>query len=301
MNSTNSEESVMIKLYPTADSFLLGEPVSVKAQIINNTRDEISFPGFRFDWEELAFAPPNRVSLLDSRGRELASPYEGVPALGYKSVTVPPEKEEWAYLPLYPYFFFTREGEYSFSLSLQDNQKRIFKSDTVRFTMKKDNSLKAPEGLELKLETKKEAIHFGDAISFDARFTNRSAQKRTFLKPQQDSYSGWVNPVYQFIVKDAKGRMLPMALRGGSMATPVYDSASMFSLSPGESGLVPLKLPPFPRMSSPGDYTISLIYLVRTKRIGKAGVILEEDTSWDKDVFTGRIVADPVTIRIKAR
>lgn len=299
MNSLKSQEIVTINLYPVADSYLIGEPVKVKMQIINHSPGKLTFPGFRFDWEELSFSPPNRVSLKNPSNIELAAPYEAgsshtVPA----PIVVPANNEEWFYLPLYTYFFFTKEGKYTFSIALEDKKKRVFCSPAVNFNLKTDITLVSPDKLDLELEPADKVAKAGETISLNAVFINNSDKTCTFLKPQQDSCSGWVNPVYQFIVKDKKQRILPVALRDGSMAEPVYDAAHMFSLSPGSRETLPLSLPPFPHMTSPGEYEIFLVYLVRKKQIGKNGTVLDEDMSWNPDIFTGRIISGPLTLQI---
>lgn len=301
MKIKDNNKSAMIILYSDTDVSLLGEPVRIKMQIINNNSETISISGFRFDWEELTFFPPNSVHLLDPDKKELALPYECAPS-DYEAISfikVPAQGEEWFYLPLYRYFNFRKPGQYEFSLQLQDNKEKTFKSNIVYFTLKEDVTLLAPDKIDLKIEIQNKKVKTSEKIIITAVWTNQSTRTYTFLKPQDDSYNGWVNPVYQFIVKDSARRILPIALRSGSMATPRYDHSTMFSLKPESSFEQSLLFPIFPKMRQPGNYNIQLIYLVRKKQIGKGGKVLERDMAWDKDVFIGRIESNIITVQIE--
>jgi hypothetical protein len=138
-----------------------------------------------------------------------------------------------------------------------------------------------------------------EPIDIEAIFTNKSDKPIIFLKPQEDSLDGWVNPVYQFTVVDNAGRSLALTLRCGSMATPVYNDSAQFIIASGGFYRQKVQLPLFPEMHKPGEYRVRLTYIVRDKAIGKGGVVLDKKMNWEKEVFVGRLESNEVTITIK--
>ena len=303
MNSTSSgSNQVQLILHKERAVYSIGEPVRPKLQILNNTTQQIVLGhGFRFDWEDLAFAEPDFVHLVGPGGAELTLPYRRDQSYfdSNNPISVEAGKEEWLYLPIYAHFHLREPGKYSFWLDLSDPMGSLYHSNRINFKLVNVEASVVPESIELTIESGKSTYTAKEHVDIEANFTNRHDKRLTFLKPQADSFYGWVNPVYQFTVIDSAGRTLPLALRSGTMAIPNYDETTQITVATGSSYVQQLQLPTFPRMQQPGDYRLRLTYLVRREAIGKAGVVLDEQMNWNKEVFIGRIESNELKITIK--
>lgn len=293
--------AVRLLLHPERDRYAIGEPVRPQLQIENRDARALDIgAGFSFDWERLAFAAPNEIHLLDPEGHDLAAPYRrgadeppGAPAM-----YIAPGKDEWLYLPVYAHIDLSRPGEYRMSVALADTGGALYASDEIRFRVE-DIPAPRPGAARIALTPRRAAFRADDPIEIEAQFINESDREIVFLTPQEDSFYGWVNPVYRFRVIDHRGRGLPLALRSGTMAQPSYPPDMRFAVAPRQTHTQILSLPDFPDIHSPGDYRVTLTYLVRDQAIGKAGVILDQEMRWPDDVFRGRIESAEVTIAIR--
>jgi hypothetical protein len=277
------------------------EMLRPRLQIVNDTDRPITFGnGFVFDWESLFFAPPNAVHLIDPESRDLALPYtNGAHVRQNKPITVGPRAEEWLFLPIYALFHLRVPGRYTFSIELADDSGRVHKSNVVEFRLTDVEQTTPQDAVVLTLSAERGVWAVKEAVFVNASFANRTSRPVTVLEPQEDSFYGWVNPIYQFTVIDDVGRSLPLALRGGSMATPRYDEASRTTIAPGSSSQRQLRVPDFPLMRYPGQYRVSLTYVVRTTAVGKAGTVLETPANWPADVFVGRLESSEVSVTLR--
>ncbi|MGH9372531.1 MAG: hypothetical protein ACRD15_13455, partial [Vicinamibacterales bacterium] len=241
----------------------IAEMLRPRLQIINGSDRPITFGnGFVFDWESLSFAPPNAVHLIDPESQDLALPYtNGAHVRQSKRITVGPGAEEWLFLPIYAFFHLRMPGRYTFSIELADDGGRVHKSNVVEFRLTDVEQTTPPDAVVLTLSTERDVWSVKEAVFVNASFTNRASRPVTILEPQEDSFYGWVNPIYQFTVIDDVGRSLPLALRGGSMATPRYDEASRTTMAPGSSSQRRLRVPDIPLMRYPGQYRVTLTYV----------------------------------------
>jgi hypothetical protein len=297
-----SANSIRLLLHAERDLYSIGEPIRPQLQIINGTAERRELgQGFRFDWDILAFTDPNFVHLIGSGGAELALPYRREPSYfaAHQPIVIEAGKEEWLYLPIYAHLHLREPGAFTFWLDLLDDLGQLHRTNRIPFELTEVKTSVPPERLGLTLRSQQSAFGPVDPIEVEAVFTNNFGQPLTFLKPQQDSFYGWVNPVYQFTMVASAGCSLALARRGGTMATPIYDATTQFTLPTGASQRLVLPLPLFPQMRQPDVYRVRLTYLMRERAIGKAGVVLDQPMRWSADVFIGRIESNELLITIK--
>ncbi len=258
----------------------------------------MSFPSFIFSEEKLAFAAPGGPHLLAPDGRDLLAPYRltaaVAPGLG---IEVEPGRDEHRILPLSRFADLRRPGRYRFWLELQDHAGRLHESNRVPFEITEVESV-APAGpivLSLHLPSPAPAPY---PVEAEVRFENLSPEPVVILRPQEDSFDGWVNPAYLFTVTDGQGRLLPPAPRTGSMAEPVYDEDAFLHLPPGGSALLDLRLPLLPDLSAAGPVRVRLDYIVRQHAVGKLGVLLERRVIWPRNTFVGRLESNEASLAL---
>ncbi len=297
-----SVHSIQLLLHQEREAYSIGEPIRPQLQLSNRTAERRMFgPGFRFDWELLAFSEPNFVHLISPSGAELALPFRRDLSYfaAHQPIVIEAGKEEWLYLPIYAHLHLREPGAYTFWLELFDDLGQLHQSNRIQFRLTDVEASVPPERIELTLRARKPSFAQAAPIEVEVAFTNNFDQPLTFLKPQQDSFYGWVNPAYQFTVIDSAGRGLALARRGGTMATPVYDQTTRFTLAPSASYRLALTLPLFPEIRHSGAYRVRLTYLVRECAIGKAGTVLDQPMHWPPDVFIGRIVSNESLVTLE--
>jgi hypothetical protein len=294
--------SIILGLHLDRTGYSIGESIRPKLRIQNRTPRRIVFnTGFAFDWERLAFAGPNAVHLIDPDGKDLALPYRRDPAYfeSIEPTAVEAGKDEWLFLPISAHFQLRKPGTYSFRIELSDDGKNAHKSNEVSFDLSDVGYSVAPHTIGLSLRSTRQSFAAGESVEIEAEFINNAEKALLFLKPQEDSPDGWVNPVYRFTVTDSAGRNLAMPLRCGSMAEPVYDEKTRFLIEPGGKHSMAMTLPRFPGLKQPGEYRLQLTYIVREKAIGKGGDLLDRVMQWDTRTFIGRIESGAILISIK--
>lgn len=302
MQSTHSNsETVQVILHSERELYSVGESIRLKLELRNQGEFPIEISrGFEFDWERLVFADPNAAHLIGPDGQDKLRPYERPASFGgfRPPIRLEVGKAEWVYLPISQHLHLRQLGIYTFWVELLDNLGVLHRSDQITFELVDIQYSLAPELVELTLESTRSFLTMGEPVLVRAVFTNKSDQPIIFLRPQEDSFDGWVNPVYQFVVFDVAGRSLPLARRSGSMAAPAYDKTTQFTVDPGQSRELNLQLPVFPDMKHPGEYRLSLTYLVRRQVIGKGGDVLDKWMNWEERVFLGRIESNEIGLKI---
>jgi hypothetical protein len=294
-------DQLLLALHAEQAVYSIGEPIRLKLQISNNTgRRTVTGQGFVFNWEQLAFAEPNAVHLIGPCGIDLALPYrrEQSSAASLKPIVVDAGREEWLYLPIHAFFRLRELGEYAFWLELTDDRGVVHRSNRISFQLVDVEASVAAGQVELTLQSGQSSVAASHLppIGMEAAFTSKHLEPLIFLKPQEDSLFGWVNPVCRFTVVDGSGRVLAQPPRSGTMAIPAYNGSTQFVVPPGETRRQQLQLPGFDELRHPGKYRVRLTYIVRRNAIGKDGVVLEEPENWDKQVFVGRLESNEVTI-----
>jgi hypothetical protein len=290
---------ITLVLHHERDSLWIGEPFRPKLQVVNERDAAVEVGrGFVLSAEEFAFAPPDAVHLLSPVGTDLAAPYAGEPSRP-EPIRVGPRESAWTYLQVHAHLPLDRPGRYTFWLELADGGGVLHVSNRVPVNFHEVPS-NVPAGqvvLELSVPASVRAAEL-TRTKAQATFRNRSDRELVFLKPQEDSAYGWVNPVYRFTVVDAAGRALALAGRSGTMALPAYTESARFRVAPGRSHALELPLPDVPRMRAAGTYRVRLTYLVRDRAIGKGGVVLDRLMEWDPEVFVGRLESNEVEVSV---
>jgi hypothetical protein len=280
----------------------IGEPVNPKLQIVNDMDRAVELRrGFAFNWERLAFVEPNAIHLIAPDGTDLALPYRRDPSYfsGLDPIAIAPNGEEWMFLPIYAHFHLRALGKYRFWIELGDDSGTVHRSNEIGFELHDVESNAPGDAIKLTLQPAKSSYVTKEPVEIGVAFCNKSDKPFAFLKPQEDSFYGWANPIYQFTLLDGSGRSLPLALRSGSMADPRYDESTRIALSPGQLRTQMLRLPEFPDMRTPGTYRVRLTYIVRKQGVGKAGTILDQPMNWDANVFVGRLESNDIEVRIQ--
>jgi len=292
---------VRLQLHNHQHVYSITESVRPQLQILNGTDRPLIFGrDFVFDWEVLFFAPPNAVHLIDPASRDLALPYmDGSRVPHDKPLVVAPGKEEWLFLPISAFLHLRALGMYRFWVELVDGSGELHKSNVIDFELVDVEQSFQPDEAALNLSTRQSPWPVTGPVFVDAAFTNRTSRPMMILKPQEDSFYGWVNPIYQFTVLDEAGRSLPLALRSGTMAEPRYDDSTRVTVAPGSSAEQSLRLPDLPRMRHPGQYRVSLTYVVRRWVIGKGGAVLSTPANWPPETFVGRLESPEVTVTLR--
>ena len=232
--------------------------------------------------------------------RTLCFPTRGqLPFKGYgPSIKAEAGSSEWLFLPISSHVHLRQFGNYTFWLELLDSFGALHRINEISFQLVDVEYSMSPELIDLRLEAPQPSFAASAPIVLSAVFMNKSDQLSIFLKPQEDSFDGWVNPIYQFTVIDRDGRSLALARRSGSMATPVYDETTTFTVEPDQLFSQSIRLPVFPDMREPEDYRVRQSYIVSDKAIGKGGDVLDQPMNWEEGVFIGRIESNEVVIHI---
>jgi hypothetical protein len=285
-------------LHPDQDRYSIGQSIRPRLQLWNLSDAAIEIHGFAFDWDTLAFSPPNEAHLIGPDGQDHLAPYRQPGPFTDAPVRVQARSEEWLVLPISAHVHLREIGSYRFWLHLVTDTGTAHTTRTLTFELTDVPSSIDPACLELEIAPVRSPQRVGEPVDLDCQFTNHAPRPLRFLGPQEDSFDGWVNPVYQFTVVDASGRSLAMARRDGTMARPVYDDEHLFRIQPGGTHRMALRLPVFPGMRAPGTYTVGLTYLVRDHQIGKGGSELDASMGWDDDVFIGRLESNRTTVTL---
>jgi hypothetical protein len=281
------------------EAFSLGQAVRPRLVIRNRTRERLRFPSFIFSEERLAFAAPGGAHLPAPDGRDLLAPYrlaaEAAPEAGLE---VEAGQDEHRILPLSRFADLRQPGRYRFWLALQDPRGRLVESNAVSFELTEVETEPSAGEVALSLRAPQPAPAVPYPIEVEARFESASSEPAVILRPQQDSFDGWVNPAYLFTVTDKQGRLLPRAPRTGSMAEPVYDDDAFLRLPAGGSVSLALRLPLIPGLAGAGRVRVRLDYIVRRRAVGKLGVLLAQPMSWPPRTVVGRLESNDVWLEV---
>jgi hypothetical protein len=291
-----------VSLIVTADrdTFTIGESIRLRLRIHNPTPTAVELPGITWDDEVLAFTPPAVARLLAPDGRDLLAPYARPASFSHGAPwRVEAGKDEYYQLPITSHLALRQPGEYRFSLTLADRGGRSYTSNPLAFRLA-DIEASLPAGaVELRLALVKPEFRAGERIEAEAAFVNRSDKPVVFLRPQQDSFDGWANPSYLFHLTDSEGRGVTRALRCGDLATPEYGEESFFTVKPGGSATLRLRIADYPGLERPGTYRAGLTYIVRRHAVGVGGATLDREMSWLAGTFLGRLESNEATLVIR--
>jgi hypothetical protein len=296
----DDESPVKVDVTLDRQVYEIGESIRVKLRLTNRGVSPVAIRQFVFDEQRLAFAPPSAAHLVGPDGRDVFAPYAEPPTAGLYDprLSLAPHGEEWALLPVSTFADLSEPGRYEFWLELLDDRGRVAESDRLHFDLT-DSAATLRPPVALSLQPARTTLVATEPIDVEAVFANHGNAPAIVLKPQEDSLSGWVNPVYRFTVMDERGRLLAPELRSGTMATPSYDAMTRIAVPPGGTTRVPLRLPDLPGLMTSGTYRIRLTYIVRDRAIGKGGTVLDRPMQWPSGTFVGRLESNTVTIQIR--
>lgn len=299
-NQPSREPVVRLLLYPKNPNdpvYTIGEYIAFDLQIINNDKVPIEFSNFTFDGIRLAFSSPNAAHLVGPDGQDLLLPYErfDLPYDYGSPMQVLPNSEKWSELIISNYLPLRKPGQYVFWVELSDNFGKMYKSNSMTFQLIDIEPSVSSDFIELTLSIppKNKASFFSERI-VEVTFTNNASTPLTFLTPQDGSESAWVSPVYQFVAVDNSGRFLAMPPRDVH-GKPVYDKTTQFTILPGESYRQQIMVPNYLEVQKPGEYQVSLTYLVR-KHASSMGILLDDLMDWDENVFVGHLESNKIKI-----
>lgn len=296
---SSQAQAVQVILHLDRAQFLIGEAITPRLQITNNTGAPIRIgAGVRLSGSDWTWTPPNAVRLIGPDGSDLMQPY-AQPNLSDAPIEIAPGSEHWQTLPLNAHLHLRTPGSYRLSVELAIEGDGVVRSDELRFELRDVVASLPPEQIGLEIAAPATIERWSGALQITATFTNHAAQPITLLKPQDDSYDGWVNPAYLFSVIDEAGRGLARALRSGSIGRPVYDDTNMITLAPGATWEQPLQLADIPALQPPGTYRIRLTYIVRDTAIGKGGAAIDQPLRWEPQVFIGRLESNELRITLR--
>ena len=299
----SDDKGVQLTLFFDPKIVSIGEPIQPRLRIRNTEIRSILIEGFEFDWDLIAFAKPNLASLIGPDGENFLLPYEVDESKAETSFKIPvieikPASDEWLFLPISNHLHLRQPGNYNFKIELVDESGAKFVSNSIDFTLVDVAPNSTSDHIKLELSSATTTYPNYRDVTLEASFTNNTDRPLIFLKPQEDSFDGWVNPTYQFTVIDERGRSLALARRDGTMATPDYSKAMQIEVKAGATYLQKIKLPVFPHVQTSGKYQISLTYLVRDKASGKSGAILDRPAIWPVGTFVGRLESNQISIQI---
>lgn len=289
---------LVVHLADDRDVYSVGEWIALELQIVNKGESPVEFQDFSFPG--LAFSPPHSMHLIGPDGEDRLLPHRQSSREMdiFPPVQVGAREEEWMYVPLTSYLLLKMPGRYSFWLELVDDGRNRYRSNRVDFELMAIEPSVPTDLIELSLQPEASSFSATDIIRVTATFTNNSGQTVTFLKPQDGSRVGWANPIYDFTVIDEDSRSLREPPIGAILVGPVYNERTWFTLRPGESHeqeLMPLQLIYEPL---PAKYRVRLTYIVHENAV-KMGTLTDRAMNWEKDVFTGLIESNVVTIVVE--
>lgn len=292
------EPGIELAITVNRDVFTMNEPISATLTVKNTSDSTISVGKNTFiDWQFISFGAPNELSLIAPDGKNLAHVHQSEKKPGDFLVTLPPRSEKAIRIPLFKLFDFSQTGVYSLQLKLFDAKGVGYESNRVEFTLNEEENAEKAD-LRLGLEMKQTSYAPGQALLVSLEFINESKKDQRILLPQDDSFDGWVNPVYKFVIKDAQGRMIPMPARDGSMAEAHYLEANSRFIQAGKTTGLEIEFPYVRNELMPGVYSLKVIYIVRKQKIGKTGVLLDEKMDWPPSVQPGAIISNTVSFEV---
>jgi hypothetical protein len=296
--SAADDQAVQLILHLAKDQeiYTVGEFIVLELQINNERESLLEISNLRFS--ELAFSEPNSMHLLSPGGEDLLVPYKRkVNEIEQQSaIRINAKEEKWLYLRLSNYLHLRQPGQYEFWLEIEDSEGNRYLSNKIGFIILGIEPSVPSDEIELLLESRISQLSSLEPIYFKTRFTNKSDETITFLKPQDGSFFGWINPVYQFTIIDESGRSLPAPPRSGTLGFPTFNDQTKFTLLPEASFEQGLMLPSL-FIYNKGTYKIRLTYIVHEHDF-RMGILTDQVMNWEKDVFTGLLESNDITITV---
>lgn len=292
----------------TDDHRKVGMGVVYELQIINHQPFPVQFNDFLVEGTFFAFTHPSAAHLFGPDGQDLLAVYSqessvleqpivvdrkrGSTIEQFEPLQVEANAESWQIFPLWQFAVLDQPGTYTFWVELEDNFGQLHQSNKVDFTLEGIEQSVLPEFLELEVQFERDRYTIAELpyVEFEYGFKNSSDETLLFLRrlffnvPIQ-------SPVFQFIVRDEKGRMMPIWL----MEVPPYiDELEYIPLQPAQEHFQTDYLPYLPGMYTPGEYTVQLTYTVYENDI-----LSGKPLNWKENVFIGRLESNEVILTVE--
>lgn len=313
-NSSDSSD-VELVLHVTSDGHRkVGMGVGFELQIINHQPFSVQFDDFLNEGKQgqsfFAFTRPSAAHLFGPDGQDLLAVYsqessvleqpivvdrkQGSTIEQFEPLQVEANAESWQFFQLWQLAVLDQPGTYTFWVELEDNFGQLHQSNKVDFTLEGIEQSVLPEFLELEVQFERDRYTIVELldVKFEYGFKNSSDETLLFLRrlyfnlPIQ-------SPVFQLIVRDAKGRILPIILSDAPQYISI-DELHYIPLQPGQQHFQTDYLPYFPGMYTPGEYTIQLIYTVFENDI-----LSGKPLNWKENVFIGRLESNEVILTVE--
>lgn len=303
-NALAGRVQISLKLAPDKVRFEVGELVALRLSIENNSELPVEINNAIWCNYQLAFTEPSTINLIDPHGDDLLQPYH-VNTLPYHDcapIVVEPGSTFFSTIPLSNWVYIREPGEYRVWLDMVSSQGERFQSNSLTFEINSIPGHVSKGRIDLALNSEKMTYTIKELlnvqVSLELTFTNMYTETITILKPQGGSYIQSINPIYRVVVKDSVGRGLHM-LRAddGNTGEPVYDETTTITLPPGESETIRILLPHFPQMRQPGQYEVSIVYIVRDHAVF-LGMVTDEEIQWTPDVFVGVLESNSIVLEV---
>lgn len=276
--------------------YLIGAPLAFDIGVENNSQTPVEFHNFVVLYHKLAFFTPQQVHLIAPNGQDLLLPYKQNDSSSGETFRVEAQDSDGTILFADQFLRLREPGRYSFWVELEDETGESYRSNTLTFHLE-DSEPSVPSNLiELRLNPLHDSYAMWEGVDIEVTFTNLTDNSLTFLKPQDGSTYGWINPIYNYSSLNEHGQRLPTA-PGDQGLPPIYDETTMFTLEPEESFSFTNLVPGFNWMQKPGDYQVQLTYIVRANKLDWS--VRDEPMNWDEDVFIGRLESNRIDITIR--
>ena len=289
---------------PFKNSYEIWESIYYSFGITNHTQKPLDLYFIQCH-HLLAFDDPLQLHLLAPDGTDLFAPYLGevqseIPEQCTPFVQIEPA-ERWGKTMGFSRWLQPRQlGTYRLWAEYTGAAGQLYTSNVITFEIQAIPTTVSPQLVDLQIGFEHPEYTLDDhPLSSTVTFTNHADQSLVFLKPQDGSRTGFVNPIYRFTMQDQSARNLEVIAYDAGIGTPKYNAETMFTLPPKATYSQTVRLMYYPIMwEQPGEYQVQLTYIVRTKAI-KWGMVLEDEPMhWDDDVFTGVLESNVVTLTI---
>jgi len=289
---------------PFKSSYEVGETIYYGLGVTNHTQDSVKLY-FVQCHHLLAFDDPLRLHLIAPNGTDLFAPYQGevkseIPKQCTPFVQIGPGEFWGQTINLLRWLQPRQLGTYRLWADYTGAAGQFYVSNMITFEIQAVPTTVPSQLVDLHIDFERPEYTLDDyPLSSTVTFTNHADQPLVFLKPQDGSDIGFVNPIYRYTVQDQSGRNLEVIAHDAGIGTPKYHAETMFTLPPEATYSQAIRLMYYPIMwEQPGEYQVQLTYIVRTKAI-KWGMVLDEPINWDEDVFTGVLESNVITLTIK--
>lgn len=303
-NASSGGVHVSLHLIPDKAQFEAGELLGIRFSIENNSELSVEINNAIWCNYQLAFTEPGTINLIDPQGDNLLQPYHvnTLPDHDCAAMVVEPGSKFFSTITLSNWIYIREPGEYRVWLDLVNSRGEHFHSNILKFETNSIPGRVPQERIEIALNSEQMTYTIKQLLDVQVRFrltfTNTYTETVTILKPQSGSYIQLINPIYRAVVKDNIGRGLHMVRADdASIGEPVYDETTTISLLPGESETISIPMPYFPEMRQPGQYEVSVVYMVRDHAVF-LGMVTDEEIRWTPDVFVGVLESNSIVIKV---